>query len=170
MTLFSQLSEDFQINRGQSKGQLVVIAYRIAHAARQPLDRPPRPWALPIGALYRFFVEWILGIEIPWSTKIGRRLRLYHGVGIVINDRTVIGDDVHLRQGITIGNSGRNLGCPRIGNGVDIGASAVIVGDITIGDNATVAAGALVTKDVPSAGRAKGNPAQIHGPRDEPIH
>ncbi|MER8025866.1 serine O-acetyltransferase [Glutamicibacter protophormiae] len=166
MNLLAQLKEDLYVNAGQPKGQLAVLAYRIAHASRKPLDKRPRLWAIPIGLAYRLLVEWILGIEIPWGTKIGRRLRIYHGVGIVINDRTLLGNDVHLRQGVTIGNSGHNLQCPVIEDGVNIGASAVLLGGITVGRHSTVAAGALVTKDVPAGGQAKGNPAVIKEPRD----
>lgn len=163
--LLDQIREDIQVNRGQSKGQVVVVCYRVAHAVRQPLDQKPKLLALPVGIAYRLIVEWVLGVEIPWSTRIGRRLRIFHGIGIVINDQVTLGDDVQLRQGITIGNSGKDLACPQIGDNVTIGASAIIVGGIKIGDNATINAGALVTKDVPQGGYAKGNPSVIQEPR-----
>ena len=156
--------EDLKANRGQPKGQFVVAFYRLAHAARQPLDRRPRLAAIPIGIAYRLVVEWVLGIEIPWKTRIGRRLRVLHGVGIVLNDATVLGDDVVLRQNVTLGNKRGGLPCPVIEDGVKLGANAVVIGGVTIGREARIGAGAVVTKDVPAGRSAVGNPARVLEP------
>lgn len=174
-TLWSMIGEDITANRGQVKGQFIVVAFRLAHAARQPVSRSPRPIAIIVGVIYRLVIEWLLGVEIPWRTSIGRRLRVLHGVGIVINDGTVIGDDVVLRQNVTIGNQRGGLPCPRIGNHVKLGASAIIIGDVVIGDRAQIGAGAVVTHSVPPGGIAVGNPAVVRearGPVDpvEPGH
>ncbi|MBT0992895.1 hypothetical protein KIN34_01135 [Cellulomonas sp. DKR-3] len=160
------LREDVAANAGQSKGQLVVVAYRLAHAARGPLGRPPRPWALPIGVLYRVAVEWVLSVEIPWGTVVGRRLRVFHGAGIVINDRTVIGDDVTIRQHVTIGNKRPDGPCPVIEDGVELGAGCIVIGGIRVGRGAVVGAGAVVTRDVPAGATVVGNPARITSPGD----
>lgn len=159
--LIEQIREDVQANRGQVKGALIVVAYRIARAARGDRSRSPRLWALPIGIVYRIIFEWILGVEIPWGTTIGRRLRVYHGVGIVINDHAVLGDDVSIRQGTTIGNAQDGGACPRVGDRVELGASCILIGGITIGDDARVGAGAVVTKDVPAGATAIGMAARV---------
>lgn len=140
---------------------VLVTSYRLAHAARKPLDRRASLLALPVGVAYRLIIEWILTTEIPWGTKIGRSLRIYHGVGIVINDRTVIGDNVGIRQHVTIGNSGENGPCPVIEDDVELGAGCIIIGGITIGRGARVGAGAVVTKDVPAGATVVGNPARV---------
>ncbi|NCT92605.1 serine acetyltransferase [Cellulomonas sp. APG4] len=165
MTLLAQLREDVRANRGQTKGQLVVAAYRVAHAVRRPLDRRPQPWALPVGVLYRVLVEWVLTVEIPWGTVVGRRLRVFHGAGIVVNDRTVLGDDVTLRQNVTLGNVRPDGPCPVIGDRVELGAGCIVLGGIRVGDDARVGAGAVVTKDVPAGATVVGNPARILEPR-----
>jgi serine O-acetyltransferase/putative colanic acid biosynthesis acetyltransferase WcaB len=112
-------------------------------------------------------VEWVLTTEIPWKTQVGRRLRIYHGVGIVVNDRTVIGDDVGIRQHVTIGNSGENGPCPVIEDGVELGAGCIILGGVTVGKGARVGAGAVVTKDVPPGATVVGNPARILPPKGD---
>lgn len=155
------IRDDLRVNRGQLKGQVVVLLYRLAHTVRQPLDRRPRLWAIPVGVFYRFFVEWLLGVEIPWKTRIGARLRVYHGVGIVINDAAVLGDDVAIRHGVTIGNKHDGGPCPRIGDGVEIGAGATIIGGVVVGEYAKVGAGCVLTKDLPPGATALGNPAHI---------
>lgn len=115
----------------------------------------------PVRMAYRLFVQWILGIDIPDTTKIGRNFNVYHGQGLIINSSAVIGDNVTIRHNTTIGNAKENGGCPIIGNNVNIGANSVIIGEITIGDNAVIAAGSVVVKDVPSGVLVAGNPAKI---------
>lgn len=166
MSLISDLRSDIGANHGQLKGQFAVAFFRIAHASRLPLNKPANPLALVVGVAYRLIVEWILGIEIPWRTTIGSRLRLFHGVGIVINDQTVIGNGVSIRQNVTIGNKGSAGPCPVIDDDVDIGAGAIIVGGVRIGRGATIAAGALVTHDVPPGYTAIGNPSTLRAPRN----
>jgi putative colanic acid biosynthesis acetyltransferase WcaB len=121
---------------------------------------------LPVLIFYRLAVEWILGVEIPFKTKIGKSLSLFHGQGLVINNETIIGDNCTLRQSTTIGASkmmpnGRFNGSPVIGNNVDIGANSVILGPITIGDNVTIGAGSVVVKSIESNCKVAGNPAKI---------
>lgn len=156
--LRDQIREDLRANRGQAKGALVVVAYRIAHAARGPRTSRPPLWAYPIGLIYRVLIEWVLGVEIPWGTSIGRRLRVFHGVGIVINDQSVLGDDVAIRQNTTIGNTVDDGPCPRIGDRVELGAGCIVIGDVTVGNDARVGAGTVVTKSIP-AGRTVVGPA-----------
>lgn len=161
--LVAQIREDLQANKGYAKSQLAVALFRIANRARQPLDRRPRLVAIPIGILYRLVVDWFLGIELPWRTQVGRRLTIFHGVGLVVNDGSVLGDDVRLRHGVTVGNNGKDDRCPVIGDGVDIGAGAVIVGPIEVGSGARVGANAVVLKDVPAGVTVAGIPAEVVG-------
>lgn len=90
------------------------------------------------------------GIEIHPGAKIGKRVCIDHGHGIVIGETTEIGDDVMIYQGVTLGGTGKDVGKrhPTIESGVMIGAGAKVLGPITIGKNAKVAAGAVVIKDV----------------------
>jgi serine O-acetyltransferase len=90
------------------------------------------------------------GIEIHPGAKIGKRVCIDHGHGIVIGETTEIGDDVMIYQGVTLGGTGKDIGKrhPTIESGVMIGAGAKVLGPITVGKNAKVAAGAVVIKDV----------------------
>ncbi|WP_306295734.1 serine O-acetyltransferase [Arthrobacter sp. STN4] len=165
MKLMDDIRADFAANRSQTKGRLVVVAYRLANAARGPRGKRPTMPAKCVGVLYRICVEWLLGVEIPWGTQIGVPLRLYHGVGIVINDQSVIGRNVGIRQNVTIGNKGTSGPCPVFGDNVEIGAGAIILGGVQVGDGARIGAGAVVTKDVPAGFTAMGNPAKLRAPR-----
>ena len=102
-------------------------------------------------------------IEIHPGAQIGRRFFIDHGNGVVIGETTIIGDDVTIYQGVTLGGTGKEKGKrhPTIGNNVVIGAHAIILGNITIGDNSRVGAGAVVTKPVPPNSTVVGNPARI---------
>ena len=102
-------------------------------------------------------------IEIHPGAKFGKRCFIDHGVGVVIGETAVIGSDVTIFQGVTLGGTGAEKGKrhPTIGNGVVIGAEAIILGNIHIGDNARIGAGAVVTKSVPANSTVVGNPARI---------
>ena len=103
------------------------------------------------------------GIEIHPGAEIGRRVFIDHGDGVVIGETTIIGDDVTIYQGVTLGGTGKDVGKrhPTIGNGVTIGAGAKVLGPILIGDNSKVGAGAIVLKDVPENCTVVGNPGRI---------
>jgi len=102
-------------------------------------------------------------IEIHPGAKIGRRFFIDHGCGVVIGETAVIGDDVTMYQGVTLGGTGKEKGKrhPTIGNNVIIGAETIILGNITIGDDVTIGAGTVVTKSIPPNKTVIGNPAQI---------
>jgi putative colanic acid biosynthesis acetyltransferase WcaB len=152
---------DWKANRGNPKGQLVLVLFRLAQWLRQ------QSWWLlgaPYLFLYRVGVEWVLGIELRFKTLVGPGLRLYHGQGLVIHEGTVIGANCTLRQNTTIGNKslpdGKPGACPVIEDGVDVGANAVVIGAIRIGKGAAIGAGSVVVKDVPSGAIVVGNPAK----------
>lgn len=103
------------------------------------------------------------GIEIHPAAKIGRRVCIDHGNGIVIGETTEIGDDVMIYQGVTLGGTGKDVGKrhPTIESGVMIGSGAKVLGPITIGRNAKVAAGAVVVKDVEPNSTVVGVPGEV---------
>ncbi|MDR7112930.1 serine acetyltransferase/glycosyltransferase involved in cell wall biosynthesis [Microbacterium trichothecenolyticum] len=157
------LFQDWQANAGNPKGQLILLSFRFASRLA---NKSGILWLVPrvlVGGLYRICIEWLLGVEIPWRLSLGPRARIFHGQGTVVNDGAVIGSDVVLRHGITIGHKRAGGLSPRIGNRVEIGAGAIVLGDIAIGDDATIAAGAVVMKSVPAGTTVAGNPARAIG-------
>ncbi|WP_165040338.1 serine O-acetyltransferase [Dysgonomonas sp. ZJ709] len=115
----------------------------------------------PIRIFYKLIVQWVLGVDLPDGTKVGKNFVIYHGQGFVVNSKTIIGDNVIARHNTTIGNSKPGGGCPIIGNNVEIGANVVIVGPIKIGNNSIVGAGSVVVHDVPPYSVVVGNPAVV---------
>lgn len=114
----------------------------------------------------RLISQWCVrrtGIEIHPGARIGRRFFIDHGTGIVIGETTVIGDDVTMYQGSTLGGTGKECGKrhPTIGNNVMIGAGAKVLGPVSVGDNSKIAAGAVVIKTIPPNSTAVGIPARI---------
>jgi serine O-acetyltransferase len=107
-------------------------------------------------------VQVLTGIDLPCEVTLGRRVRIDHFGGVIVSGDTIIGDDVIIRNGVTIGlrRTGRR-GAPLIGNRVDIGAGAKILGTITIGDDVAIGANAVVLRDVPANSIAVGVPAKI---------
>ncbi len=103
------------------------------------------------------------GIEIHPAAKLGRRLVIDHGTGIVIGETAEIGDDVLIYQGVTLGGTGKDVGKrhPTIGNNVMISAGAKVLGPFKIGDNSRVAAGAVVLEEVPPNSTVVGIPARV---------
>ncbi len=114
-----------------------------------------------IGSLFLLIGRMITGIEINLGAKIGKRVFIDHGMGVVIGQTAIIGDDVLIYHGVTLGANkvveGRRH--PKIGNNVVIGAGAKVLGPVTIGNNVIIGANAVVTKDVPDNTIATGIPA-----------
>ena len=116
--------------------------------------------------LARLVSQWsrhFTGIEIHPGAKIGRRLVMDHGMGIVIGETAEIGDDCLIYHGVTLGGTGKDHGKrhPTIGNNVLISAGAKVLGPFKVGDNARIAANAVVLSEVPPNATAVGIPAQI---------
>jgi len=103
------------------------------------------------------------GIEIHPGATIGRRFFIDHGMGVIIGETTIIGNDVLLYQGVTLGGTGLEKGKrhPSVGNNVVIGTGAQVLGNITIGDNSYIGANAVVIKDVPANSTVVGVPGRI---------
>ena len=117
-----------------------------------------------------FIARWIsqwasrkTGVEIHPAVKIGKRFFIDHGTGVVIGETAVIGDDVTIYQGVTLGGTGKDTGKrhPTIGNNVMIGAGAKVLGPFKVGDNSNIAAGAVVLDEIPPDCTAVGVPAHI---------
>lgn len=108
-------------------------------------------------------VRFLTGIEIHPGAQIGRRFFIDHGMGVVIGETTIIGDDVTLYQGVTLGGTGKETGKrhPTLGNNVVVGVGASVLGAITVGDNSKVGGGAVVIEDVPPNATAVGIPARV---------
>jgi serine O-acetyltransferase len=102
-------------------------------------------------------------VDIHPATRIGRGVFVDHGTGIVIGETAVIGDEVSMLQGVTLGGTGAERGDrhPKIGKGVLLGAGAKVLGNITIGDYAKIASGSVVLKPVPKGCTAAGVPARL---------
>ncbi len=109
------------------------------------------------------FARWLTGIEIHPGARIGRRFFIDHGMGVVIGETTIIGDDVTLYQGVTLGGTGKEKGKrhPTLGNNVVVGGGAKILGNITLGENCRVGAGSVVLNDVPDNSTIVGVPGHI---------
>jgi serine O-acetyltransferase len=107
--------------------------------------------------------RWLTGIEIHPGATIGRRMFIDHGMGVVIGETAVVGDDCTLYHGVTLGGTSWNKGKrhPTLENGVVIGAGAKVLGPITVGTGAKIGSNAVVVKDVPANATAVGIPARI---------
>ena len=103
------------------------------------------------------------GIEIHPGAQIGKRLVIDHGMGIVIGETTIIGDDCLLYQGVTLGGTGKEKGKrhPTLGNNVLVGAGAKVLGPFKVGDNSRIAANAVVLNEIPDHATAVGAPAKV---------
>jgi serine O-acetyltransferase len=112
----------------------------------------PKPLRAPMTALYHTLhksVTLCFGIDLGYTTKLGRRVRLWHHGGMVLGARA-IGNDVHIRQNTTFGIASRDdlTAKPVIGDRVDVGAGACVLGDVVVGDDAVIGANSVVVKDV----------------------
>jgi serine O-acetyltransferase len=137
-------------------GLHAVIFHRIAHFLHT-LKIPYLP------RIISQFARWLTGIEIHPGAQIGRGLFIDHGMGVVIGETTIIGNNVTLYQGVTLGGTGKERGKrhPTIGDNVVIGAGAKVLGNIKIGNNVQIGANAVVIKDVPDNSTVVGVPGRI---------
>src|SRR6202795_501661 len=105
----------------------------------------------------------LTGIEIHPGAQIGRRLFIDHGLGVVIGETSIVGDDVTLYQGVTLGGTGKDQGKrhPTIEDRVVVGSGAKILGNITVGKNCRIGAGSVVLRNVPEDSTVVGVPGHI---------
>ena len=182
-SLFEELKEDLEAavqNDPAARNTLEVAlaypgvhavwAYRLAHRMWQKSDRLKLPARLLSQA-----TRAITGVEIHPAAKLGRRLFIDHGMGVVIGETAEVGEDVTIYHGTTLGGTSLHKGKrhPTVGNGVVIGSGAKVLGAIEIGDGVQIGANAVVVKDVPENNVAVGIPAKNHpitncGPHIDP--
>lgn len=114
--------------------------------------------------------RFVTGIEIHPAAKIGKNLFIDHGLGVVIGETTIIGDNCTLFQGVTLGGTGKETGKrhPTLGNHVVVGAGAKLLGNIQVGNYARIGANAVVLKDVPDYATAVGIPSRIIDKKNHP--
>ena len=169
-TLFGRLQEDIRciLDRDPAarSGFEVLTCYPGLHALI--LHRPAH-------ALYRRGWFWaarfisqagrfLTGVEIHPGATIGRRVFIDHGMGVVVGETAVIGDDCTIYQGVTLGGTSLARGAkrhPTLGKGVIVGANSQVLGGFTVGDGARIGSSAVVVKPVPPGATAVGNPARI---------
>jgi putative colanic acid biosynthesis acetyltransferase WcaB len=156
----SAVKRDWTVNSRDPKARAVLLSFRGCQFLMGD-QLQARPIAIPAIVLHRFVTEFILGIELRPKTRIGCGLRIYHGTGLVVNDNSVIGKEVILRNGVTIGHQFPGGGSPVIGDNVSIGAGAILLGEIIVGNNAVIGAGTVLTKSVPPGAVVVGNPARV---------
>ena len=162
--MFDQLREDWKTyDRDISRqGFWVMCVYRFGNWR---YGIRPAWLRKPFSLLYRLLrtaSQIATGIELHCETRVGRRLLIEHFGGIVVSGDAVIGDDVVIRQGVTIGlRSTGKRGAPTIGDRVDIGAGAKLLGNIRIGNDAVIGANAVVLSDIPDGALAVGIPAVV---------
>lgn len=137
-------------------GLHALVFYKIAHALKE--------WSIPF--LPRFisqFGKWVTGIEIHPGATIGKKLFIDHGMGVVIGETTIIGDNVTLFQGVTLGGTGKEKGKrhPTIKDNVVVGTGAKVLGNITVGSNVLVGANAVVIRDIPDDSTVVGVPGRV---------
>lgn len=140
-------------------GVHALLIHRLSH----------RLWGLGLRGPARFlsyFARWFTGIEIHPGAIIGRRLFIDHGMGVVVGETAVIGDDCTLYHGVTLGGTSWKKGKrhPTLGNGVVIGAGAKVLGPVLVGDGARVGSNSVVLKNVPAGATVVGIPSHRVNP------
>jgi len=137
-------------------GLHAIWLHRIAHYLYQ------YKW-YTLARLISHFNRWFTGIEIHPGAKIGRRLFIDHGMGVVMGETTEIGDDCLIYKGVVLGGTTleKKKRHPTLGNRVIVGSNSTILGAITVGDGARIGSGSVVVKPVPNGATVVGVPARI---------
>ncbi|QOV87956.1 serine O-acetyltransferase [Humisphaera borealis] len=167
--ILALLREDLRTHDGKlfEQGFWAIGVHRFGNW-RMGLPKLLRP---PFTILYRFmfkWVEWTCGITLPYTVKVGRRVRIWHH-GAMILHADSIGDDVHIRQYTTFGVARRDAlhQLPIIEDRVDLGCGVAVLGPVRVGHDSTVGANAVVTKDIPPHSVAVGVPAKVIKRKEE---
>jgi len=171
--MFAQLREDLTSVRERDPaarstwevltcypGIHALMFHRLAHGAWL------RRWFW-LGRFISHISRFLTGIEIHPGARIGRRVFIDHGMGVVIGETAEIGDDCTIYQAVTLGGTSLYRGTkrhPTLGKGVVVGAGAKVLGGFTVGDGAKIGSNAVVVKPVPAGATAVGNPARVLDP------
>jgi serine O-acetyltransferase len=138
-------------------GLHALMLHRVAHACWN------RGWRW-LGRFVSQLARWLTGIEIHPAARVGRRVFIDHGMGLVVGETAEIGDECTIYQGVTLGGTSLTKGAkrhPTLGRGVIVSAGAKVLGGFTVGDGARIGANAVVLKAVPAGATAVGIPARI---------
>lgn len=169
MNLLRSIREDigcvFERDPAATSNAMVLLCYPGLHAVwahrihHWLWSRNLRLLPRVLSQIARFWT----GIEIHPEAQIGRRLFIDHGIGVVIGQTAIVGNDVTLYQGVTLGGTGKGGGKrhPTLRDGVFVGNNANILGNITIGEHSRIGAGSVVLRDVPPDSTVVGVPAHI---------
>jgi serine O-acetyltransferase len=163
LSLLDLIAEDFATHdRGLLEPGFWAIA--VHRYGNWRMGIRPKFVRAPFSLLYRVLflaIDWFWGINLSYTVKLGRRVRLWHHGGMVLGARS-IGDDVHIRQNTTMGLLSRDdrTAKPTIEDRVDIGAGACILGHLTVGHDTVIGANSVVVKDVPPHSTMFGIPAR----------
>jgi serine O-acetyltransferase len=161
--LLELLAEDFRTHDSDplEPGFWAVAVHRFGNWR---MGIRPKAIRTPLSIAYKVAsrsINWMWGIDLGYTVKLGRRVRIWHHGGIVLSARS-IGDDVHIRHNTTMGVARRSeiTKRPTVESGVDIGVGACILGDVTIGHDSVVGANAVVVSSFPPHSRIGGIPAR----------
>ena len=170
VSFFKLLAEDFETHDRDltQPGFWALAVHRFGNLRMRVKSRTARaPLSVAYNGMYTG-INWLWGIDLRYSTQVGRRVRLWHHGGMVLSAKS-IGNDVHIRQNTTFGIARRGAEFddkPVIEDGVDVGVGAVIVGPITIRRNTVVGANAVVVRDTPPDSTVVGVPARPVSPNE----
>jgi serine O-acetyltransferase len=174
--LLGLIAEDYRTHDRKllEPGFLAIAVHRFGNARMGVRARLLRA---PLSLVYHLaytVVSWVWGIDLSYTVRLGRRVRIWHHGGIVLGARA-IGDDVHIRHNTTFGVLNRQdlNGKPIIGNRVDIGVGACVFGPVTVGDDSVIGANSVVLRHVPPGSVVMGVPARqatlkLDGPTPPP--
>jgi serine O-acetyltransferase len=158
------LREDFRTHDGNllEQGFWAIAVHRFGNW-RMGLPKLLRMPMTPLYRLLNHVVEWTCGISLPYTVLVGRRVRIWHHSGMILNARS-IGDEVHIRQNTTFGLAARGQpaeAVPTIEDRVDLGCNVCVAGPVTVGHDSRIGANTLVINDIPPCVVAAGVPARI---------
>jgi serine O-acetyltransferase len=169
MSYISSVKKDIKAAFGHDPAAVstleILLAYPGFHARQfHRIAHTLFKWHIPVlPRLISHMSRFCTGIEIHPGARIGDGFFIDHGMGVVIGETSIIGDNVTLYQGVTLGGTSlrREKRHPTLGNNVVVGVGAQVIGDITIGDNAKVGAGSVVISSVPANATVVGVPGRV---------
>ena len=164
LSLWALLREDLRTHEGDpfEQGFWALAVHRFGNWR---MGIRPKLLRAPFSVLYKVLfkvVEWTCGITLPYTVRVGRRVRIWHHGGMILHARS-IGDDVHIRHNTTFGVAYRNVNraIPTIGDRVDVGVGACVLGAVDVGPDSVIGANSVVLRDVPAGALAVGAPARV---------